>query len=208
MKSQPGNLAVSPASISAALAMAWGGARGQTEAQMRKVLHLEGSREAVMSEWGELSRGLQDPSRALKLRMANRLFAEKTAQFDPGYLKATQAAYGAALEPVDFKTAPDAVRETINTWVEEQTAQRIQNLVPPGAIDSLMRLVLVNAIERPAKEDADDAPARPLPHRPGGRRQGARVALPRADHPFLFAIVDRPTGLVLFLGRVEDPTTR
>ena len=30
----------------------------------------------------------------------------------------------------------------------------------------------------------------------------------RADHFFLFAIVDRPTGLVLFLGRVEDPTTR
>lgn len=30
----------------------------------------------------------------------------------------------------------------------------------------------------------------------------------RADHFFLFAIVDRPTGLVLFLGRVEDPTSR
>jgi serpin B len=28
----------------------------------------------------------------------------------------------------------------------------------------------------------------------------------RADHPFLFAIRDRKTGTVLFLGRVADPT--
>jgi serpin B len=30
----------------------------------------------------------------------------------------------------------------------------------------------------------------------------------RADHPFLFAIVDKATGLLLFLGRVSDPTTK
>jgi serine protease inhibitor len=29
-----------------------------------------------------------------------------------------------------------------------------------------------------------------------------------ADHPFVFAIVDKATGLVLFLGRVADPTTK
>ena len=27
----------------------------------------------------------------------------------------------------------------------------------------------------------------------------------RADHPFVFLIVDRKTGLVLFLGRVAEP---
>jgi serpin B len=30
----------------------------------------------------------------------------------------------------------------------------------------------------------------------------------RADHPFLFAIRDRASGLVLFLGRVADPSAR
>lgn len=28
----------------------------------------------------------------------------------------------------------------------------------------------------------------------------------RADHPFLFAIHDRKTGGILFLGRMADPT--
>ncbi len=28
----------------------------------------------------------------------------------------------------------------------------------------------------------------------------------RIDHPFLVSIVDQPTGAILFLGRVTDPT--
>ena len=30
----------------------------------------------------------------------------------------------------------------------------------------------------------------------------------RADHPFLFVLRDRPTGAMLFIGRVADPTAR
>ena len=44
-----GNLIVSPASVSMALTMTWGGARGETAEQMRRVLHLEGSATEVMS---------------------------------------------------------------------------------------------------------------------------------------------------------------
>jgi hypothetical protein len=28
----------------------------------------------------------------------------------------------------------------------------------------------------------------------------------RVDHPFLFIIIDKPTGIVLFIGRVANPT--
>ena len=146
VRSTAGNLAMSPASISAALAMTYGGARGETEAQMKRVLHLEGSRDSVMADWGSLSRGLQDPARPLKLRIANRLFGEKSVKLEPLFLDKTRDAYGAPLEPTDFKNAFEPARAHINGWVEEQTEHRIKNLLPPHSLDSVTRLVLVNAI--------------------------------------------------------------
>ena len=58
----------------------------------------------------------------------------------------TKADYGAGFHPVDFKAAPDAVRVTINQWVEQQTANKITNLLGPGSVTPDTRLVLTNAI--------------------------------------------------------------
>jgi serpin B len=145
-KAAPGNLAMSPASISAALAMTFGGARAETEAQMKKVLHVEGSRDQVTSEWGKLSRALQNPSRPLSLRIANRLFGEKSVKFEQPFIDKTQADFAAPLEPNDFVNAFEPARAHINGWVEDQTERRIKELLPPGALDKYTRLVLVNAI--------------------------------------------------------------
>ena len=130
VKAGPGNLAMSPASISAALAMTFGGARGETEAQMKRVLHVDGSRDAVMSDWGTLSRALQNPSRPLTLRIANRLFGEKTVKFEQPFIDKTKADFAAPLEPNDFLNAFEPARAHINGWVEEQTAQRIKDSPP------------------------------------------------------------------------------
>jgi serpin B len=160
-----GNRVVSPASVSTAMAMAWGGARGETAAQMQRVLRLEGSPETVMTASGRLAASLQDPSRPIVFRIANRLFGEKTYRFEPAYLDATRAAFGAGLEPVDFKRAAEPARVHINTWVEEKTEKRIRDLVPPGALSGDTRLVLVNAIyflgdwQEPFEKDA----TRPAP---------------------------------------------
>jgi len=61
--------------------------------------------------------------------------------------------------------APEEARVTINEWVSEQTEGRIKDLIPPGAIDALTRLVLTNAIyfnaawSRPFEEErTEDAP--------------------------------------------------
>ena len=145
-KKSKGNFAMSPASMSIALAMTYGGARGETAAQMKTALHFGEEPEALMTSWGSLSRTLADPARPIKLRIANRLFGEKTYAFGQPYLERTRAAFGAPLEPVDFKSAPDPSRLHINGWVEEQTEKRIKDLLPAGSIKPLTRLVLVNAI--------------------------------------------------------------
>jgi serpin B len=54
--------------------------------------------------------------------------------------------YGGCLNEVDFVTAAEAARKTINDWVENQTNSKIKNLIPEGVLDSMTRLVLTNAI--------------------------------------------------------------
>ncbi len=146
LRSTPGNLTISPASIQAALAMTWGGARGETAAEMKRVLRLDVDPGAAMAGWGQLAAALQDPKRPFKLRIANRLFGEQSYRFEPAYLEQTRAAYGAPLEPLDFKHAAEPARAHINKWIEEQTEQRIKDLLPPRSIDPDTRLALVNAI--------------------------------------------------------------
>ncbi len=145
-KRDRGNFAFSPASISIAFAMTYGGAKGETASQIRKVFHFEDEPTALMTEWGGLLRSLEGASRAIKLRIANRLFGEKTYPFDGAYLEKTKAAFGAPLEPLDFKDAPEPSRRRINGWVEQQTEDRIKDLLPPDAIKPQTRLVLTNAI--------------------------------------------------------------
>ncbi|MBN2187622.1 MAG: serpin family protein, partial [Dehalococcoidia bacterium] len=54
--------------------------------------------------------------------------------------------YGAGLRPLDFASAPEESRITINDWVSDQTEGRIEDLIPQGLINALTRLVLTNAI--------------------------------------------------------------
>ncbi len=160
LRTTPGNLVVSPASVTTALAMAWGGAKGETAAEMKNVLHFDGSPAEVTQSSGKLMAALTAPSRPIVFRIANRLFGEKSYRFEPAFLESTRAAYGAALEPVDFKGAPEGARALINGWVEGQTEKRIRDLVPPGGVKPLTRLALVNAIyflgdwETPFKKEA------------------------------------------------------
>lgn len=146
LRQKPGNLVISPASLTTALAMAWDGARGETAAQMRTVLHLEGTADEVMATSGQISRSLQDPSRPIVFRIANRLFGEQTYKLVPAFAEKTRAAFGAPVELVDFKKADEKARLRINQWVEGATEHHIKDLIPPGGVEPDTRLVLVNAI--------------------------------------------------------------
>jgi serpin B len=200
LKAAPGNQVVSPASITTGLAMAWGGARGETATQMKQVLHFEGGTEPVMRAAGALSRSLVDPKRPLVFRIANRLFGEKTYRFEAAFLEATRTAFGAALEPTDFRHAPESAREAINRWVEAQTEKRICDLIPSEGVTKETRLVLANALyflgdwyEPFTKEGTSPAPfhlsaraERPVPtmHRTGTFRLTRRSGLMALELPY------------------------
>jgi serpin B len=146
LRQKPGNLVVSPVSITTALTMAWAGARGETAAQMRKALHLEGTAGEVTAASGWLARALQDPARPVIVRIANQLFGEESYKLAPAYLKKTAAAFGAPVELLDFAKAPEPSRVHINQWIESKTEHRIKDLIPSGGVAPDTKLVLVNAI--------------------------------------------------------------
>ncbi|WP_437756162.1 serpin family protein [Sorangium sp. So ce1389] len=147
LRKQQGNLAVSPASISLALAMTWAGARGTTAAEMASVLHVSDDREQVLDSASRQLSDWNDRRRTeYTMRTANRLFGEQSYPFNPSFLGMTGKAFGAPLEPVDFLGAADASRARINAWVAKETNDRIKGLIPPDGVDDQTRLVLVNAL--------------------------------------------------------------
>jgi serpin B len=167
-----GNLIFSPYSISMCLAMAYAGARGNTESQMAKALHVGGEQAKVAEAFKALNAHILSAGRAkgIELNVANALWAEKSYTFRKEYLDSVRANYASAsgwpsrlplvgrlvefvnyspqegLRQVDFKGSPDSARNTINRWVEDQTKSRIKDLFPPGSINPKTRLVLSNAI--------------------------------------------------------------
>ncbi|XP_014304033.1 leukocyte elastase inhibitor-like [Myotis lucifugus] len=140
-----GNIFISPMSISSALAMVFLGARGTTEAQMSKTLHFDAVKE-IHSSFQSLNADINKRGAPYILKLANRLYGEKTYEFLPEFLASTQEMYGAELASVDFQRASEDARKLINEWVKGQTEGKIPELLAAGMVDNMTKLVLVNAI--------------------------------------------------------------
>jgi len=140
------NLFFSPYSISSALAITCEGARGTTADEIRSVLHLPTNETLRREGFADLNAALNSGSANYTLRTANALWAEETYSLLPEYIGAAARWYGANVTNLDFISDPGGSRETINRWVEGETEEKIRDLLPPGSIDPLTRLVITNAI--------------------------------------------------------------
>ncbi len=148
LRAGEGNLFCSPYSVSTALAMTYGGARGETEQQMARVLHFGPGQERLHPAFAALAAGLKavQETGKVKLSVANALWPQQDYRFLPAYLELCKTHYGTTVTPLDYVRAAEPARQTINTWVEAQTNRKLTNLIQPGILDALTRLVLVNAI--------------------------------------------------------------
>jgi serpin B len=107
---------------------------------------------------------------AIEWHAANRLFGQKGYAFRSPFLALMKDGFAAPFEAFDFARDADRARGKINTWAEEQTRQKIKDLIPQGALTADTRLVLVNALylkapwEKPFEKLATTArPFRPTP---------------------------------------------
>ena len=148
LKKNQGNLFLSPYSISTALAMTYAGARENSEKQMANVLHFTPGNNQLHPSFSRLEAQLNaiQGEGDIELSVANALWAQKDYFFLKTFLDLIENNYGAVINSVNFKGACEAVRIKINKWVEEKTKDKIKDLIKPGVLDPLTRLVLTNAI--------------------------------------------------------------
>jgi serpin B len=102
--------------------------------------------ERITAERATNSRRWGGPSDPVSLTVANRLFGQQGYEFREAFLGLVRDNYSAPLQPLDFVRHAPAARQEINAWVQNQTRERIRDLIPPDGVDRETRLVLVNAI--------------------------------------------------------------
>ena len=170
----------SPASVASALRIALCGARGQTAAELARVLHLDedpapqdaaatGLRLTLTSGGPASGSG----SGSATFRAPNTVWIQSGLPVHAAFKARLHDAV--TLAAADFRAAPEATRTEINRLIATQTEGKISGLLPSGTITALTRLVLASAVYLKAAW-TDPFPERATagaPFYPDGRDQPA-----------------------------------
>jgi len=144
-KSENGNLFYSPYSISSALAMTYEGAKGETADEMKSVFHFPESdilRPNFAAIYNDINKGTKD----YELKTGNALWVQQDFPLLGDYTSRVEKYYGGKAANLDFVKETEKSRQTINSFIEEQTNNKIKDLIPTGFLNEMTRLVLTNAI--------------------------------------------------------------
>ena len=151
LQGRGGSLVYSPQVVGASLAMMLAGARGETARQIAAVLRLPAGR-AARTQWLHDVYANQvaylrpnGKARGYDLRLADALWSQKGCTFLDAFLHVLRTDYAADLREADFADA-DAARTAVNAWAARQTADRVQDLLPPAVLTGRTRLVLTSAV--------------------------------------------------------------
>lgn len=144
-----GNVAVAPLSVSTTLAMIYAGARGETEAEMARVLRFELEQPALHAAFARLQQTLDSRAMTgvLELTSANGLWLRRGFDLLPDYVSLLSTSYGSEVRRADFAHSYSTARDSINSWIASETHGRIRDVIapapPPGGP---LVLILVNAV--------------------------------------------------------------
>ncbi|PWW81382.1 serpin family protein [Prosthecochloris marina] len=147
-KNTESNLFFSPYSISAALSMTIAGAAGETERQIASLLQAPENIATYHTAQAAFEKNIDSITAkgAVTLETANSLWPQEGYVLSNSFLHDLKQYYRSTVTSVDYTKNTETARETINTWVEKKTRDKIKELLKPGILNSLTRLTLVNAI--------------------------------------------------------------
>lgn len=155
IRHEDGNIIYSPLSISLALSMTLAGAETTTLQAMKDALQFSLPVDNLHPTFNALISYIEESENQnmegidgsqFQLNIANSIWGQSGYDFKQAFLDTLAKYYGSGIYNVDFINNPEKSRIAINDWVEEETQDKIKDLIPEGAIDNLTRLVLANAI--------------------------------------------------------------
>jgi len=146
LSTAPGDLTISPASISTAFGLAYAGARGDTAKEIASVLHYPTGGGDFHKAFGALLGMMQLDANGRTIAVNNAIWLQTGLKVNGDYLALIERNYGAGLRRVDYIADPDTARLSINRWVEEKTNDRILDLLGTNDVTDKTRSVLVNTI--------------------------------------------------------------
>ncbi|GBG61314.1 hypothetical protein CBR_g20349 [Chara braunii] len=169
------NVVFSPLSVFGVLAMVTGGAGGNTLSQLLAALNTSD----VYRLSDDLRRALPKPTNdsnstaslaaggndTMVYDFVSNLWVDSNFPLSSFFTNLTNSTFNAVPQAVDFAVSAESIREKINDWVANTTHGKILDLLPPGSLDALTRLVLVNALyfKAPWATKFDPALTRPRP---------------------------------------------
>lgn len=146
IKSRTKNVFFSPYSISTAMAMAYEGSKDTTANEIRAVMGYSSDPTEMRSSYAFLHNRYNPETADYELNLANAFWVEQSYPFLVSYVETLKTSYASKANSLDFINDTEASRGTINRWVEENTNNKIVDLMPQGSITGNTRLVLTNAI--------------------------------------------------------------
>jgi serpin B len=144
-KRETGNIFFSPYSISSALAIVYEGARGETADEIRAVFHFP-DYEVLRPNFAEIYNSINKNYSGCELRTGNALWVQEGFPLLESYRTVVERYYGGKAANLDFVRETEKSRQTINSFIEEQTNGKIKDLIPPDFLNSQTALVVTNAI--------------------------------------------------------------
>lgn len=145
LAAKPGNLILSPISLAGAFGPVAAGAQGETREAIGRVLRFPASDAELHPRLGGLLRALESQSEGARVSIANALWLMQGYALKPAFVEVARTNYDAEVESLDFRNGA-ASAGRINAWVERETNNRIRNLIDPGSLDVLTRVVVTNAV--------------------------------------------------------------
>jgi serpin B len=142
-----GNLVTSPFAVSSVLSMCLAGAEDLTADEMKRAMRFSLPSDRLPSAFGALLWDLngQGKPQGYELKLANALWLDRSIEAKSDFLDTLANNYSSRGQLVDFHDSDRACR-TINDWVQEQTAGRIQEVIRPDEIEANDRFVLASSV--------------------------------------------------------------